>query len=416
MRLTDNEKRMLDKQNGEAIHLAMAILTDLGDAVGAETMVEISQVHTDSGFYLGDAGLDFVEHLASTGGTVSVTTTMNNTSFDIHKGESYGVSPALMGKIRRLEKAHLKMGVVPTWTCAPYHGGILPKFGEAVAWSESNAIVFANSVIGARTNRTGDLVDICAAIAGRCPRFGLYLTENRKADMVLQLDQIPLKMRTDEAFYPLLGYLLGEIAGDRVAAIQGVPDQVDMDVLKHFGAAAASSGPVALFHMVGVTPEALTLEMCLKDKKALDTISVTPGMIQGAEEKLWTTSTDNLDWVAFGCPHFSFAEFVKLSRLLRGRKIHPNLKATVFTSRAVYAWVKENGILKSIEASGIDVYTDGCLLLYPQEIKPGSVMMTNSGKAANYIYSQSGLEAAFGGLEDCVESAVNGKIQRRCNR
>ena len=171
MQLTDREKEMLDGKEGEAVRIAMSILTDIGDAIEAEEMVEIVHVHTDSGFYLGDAGLEFVEHLAELEGKVSVPTTINNTSYDLERGISYGVSQDLFDKIKRIEKAHLKMGAIPTWTCAPYQDGIVPRFGSQVAWSESNAIAFVNSVIGARTNRTGDLIDICSALTGRYPKF-----------------------------------------------------------------------------------------------------------------------------------------------------------------------------------------------------------------------------------------------------
>ncbi|MGD2014578.1 MAG: aconitase X [Desulfobacterales bacterium] len=223
MYLTDREKEMRDGKYGEAVRIAMAILSDIGDAVGAKEMVEIAHVHTDSGFYLGDAGLEFVEHLADLAGKVSVPTTMNNTSFDLERGLSYGVSQDLFAKIKRIEKAHLKMGAIPTWTCAPYQDGIVPRFGSHVAWSESNAIAFVNSVIGARTNRTGDLIDICSAITGRYPKFGLYLDQNRKAEVLIHCENLSENILLDPSFYPLLGYLAGHQAGNKVVAIEGIP-------------------------------------------------------------------------------------------------------------------------------------------------------------------------------------------------
>jgi hypothetical protein len=210
VRLTEQEKMLLNGEAGEAMRLAMAILVELGEAIGALEMVEVEYVHTDSGFYLGDAGLEFVEHLAALGGKVSVPTSMNNTSFDIERCRTYGVSSKLADKIKRLEKAHLAMGAMPSWTCAPYQDGILPKPGTLVAWSESNAIVFANSVLGARTTRTGDLVDICCALTGRAPRTGFYLDENRLAGIHMKLDGFPAEAYADERFYPLLGYYIGQ--------------------------------------------------------------------------------------------------------------------------------------------------------------------------------------------------------------
>lgn len=416
MHLTEQEKQILDGKWGEAARIAMSILTELGESIGAKEMIQISLVHTDSGFYLGDAGLDFVEHLAGLKAKVAVPTSLNNTSYDLKRGHEYGITAELIEKIKRLEKAHIKMGVTPTWTCAPYQGGLLPKFGDAIAWSESNAIVFANSIIGARTNRTGDLIDICVAITGRYPKSGLYLTENRKAELLVRLTNITNEMLADTSIYPLIGYLIGELAGSRVAAIDGIPQNIDIDSLKGLGAAAASSGPVALFHIVGVTPEAQTLDMCLKGKSPEEVIDIDVEMIKNAEKRLWTTKEEKVDWIALGCPHFSYMEFMKLASLVEGKKIHKDVAATVFTNRTVYAWLNGSGILKILKEAGIEVYTDGCLLLYPQKKGHISVMMTNSAKAANYIYSQAGLDAAYGSLEDCVESAIAGNIRRRSSQ
>ncbi len=413
MKLTDREKKMLDGKDGEAVRLAMSILVDLGDAVGAEEMVEVSHVHTDSGFYLGDAGLEFVEHLADLEGKVCVPTTMNNTSFDLERGVSYGVPRDLLAKTKRLERAHLRMGAIPTWTCAPYQDGIIPRFGSHVAWSESNAIAYVNSIIGARTNRTGDLIDICSAVTGRYPKFGLYLDENRKAEVLIRCQDLTGHILADPAFYPLLGYLAGHEAGNKMVAIEGLPRTVTLDSLKGLGAAAASSGSVALFHVIGVTPEAHKREMCLKAKDPQHALAVTPGMIKAMEEKLWTTAEERVDWVGFGCPHFSFSEFRELAELIQGKKISRHLRATVFTSRNIHAWVKQLGILETLNNAGVEVYTDGCLLLYPRNMSKTGTMMTNSAKAANYIYSQAGLKAAYGSIKDCVDSALEGKVIRR---
>lgn len=413
MRLTDREKAMLDGRQGEAVRMAMAILLEMGEAIEAEDMEEIVQVHTDSGFYLGEAGLDFVERLAGLGGHVAVPTTMNNTSFDLERGLACGVPPDLFQKVKRVEQAHLKLGAIPSWTCAPYQDGILPRFGSSIAWSESNAIVFANSVFGARTNRTGDLIDICSALTGRYPRFGLYLDENRKADILFDCRFLGQETLADPALYPILGYLAGHLAGNRVIAFEGLPRRISLDYLKGLGAAVASSGSVALFHVIGLTPEAQTRKMCLKSENQLRTIRVMPELLKDMEQQLITADDDHIDWIGFGCPHFSFAEFQELSNLLNERRVHPGLKATVFTSRTIYAWIKELGLLEQLNLAGFDVYTDGCLLLYPKHMGLTGTMMTNSAKAANYIHSQSGLKAAYASLKECVESAVRGKAVDR---
>jgi hypothetical protein len=411
--LTDDEKKMRDGHLGEAVGMAMSILADLGEAIDAPEMVEITHVHTDSGFYLGDAGLEFVEHLAAMGGKVAVPTSMNNTSFDIERCRSYGVSAKLSDKIKRLEKAHLAMGALPSWTCAPYQNGILPKHGDLVAWSESNAIVFVNSVLGARTNRTGDLVDICCALTGRAPKTGLYLDENRMATIHARLEDFPADAYADPRFYPLLGYFIGKQCGNQVVAISGIPESVTMDDLKGFGAATASSGATALFHIAGVTPEAPTLASCLKRDTTVKTITISPAALKESEALLCTAENEQLDWVGFGCPHFSFAEFTQLAEGIADKKINSDIALSVFTSREILCRVETTGILDKLTNAGIEVYTDGCLLLYPQSLKPSGTMMTNSAKAANYIFSQAGYKVAYGSIQECVESAVAGKIVRR---
>jgi predicted aconitase len=412
MRLTDEERRIANGEKGEASRMALSISMELGELFGAEEMMDVSQVHIDSSVYMVDAGLEFAERLADLGGRVAVPTSLNISAIDLERWEAYRVPPELLEKSRRMEKAYLKMGATPTWTCAPYQQGMIPRFGEQIAWGESNAIAFANSVIGARTNRYGDLMDICASLLGKVPKLGLHLPENRKADVLIHLDGISKAMFEDSAIYPLLGFLVGELAGDRVVAVEGIPQDVKVDNLKGFSAAAASSGAVGLFHIVGVTPEAQTLEMCLRGSRPKEVFEITPRMIQDAEERLSIAKGKMADLVAIGCPHLSFIEFRELVRLTKGKKINTAVTFWAFTSRTIYGWIRNCGILKDLADSGVMVFTDGCPLQYPHENWHFTVMMTNSGKCANYCYSQTGLGVVFGSLEDCVNTAVQGRIHR----
>jgi predicted aconitase len=412
MRLTDREKSILDGEQGEAARIALAVLVELGALFGAKKLMRVSQVHIDATLYMVDAGLEFAEKMADLGGEVAVPTSLNPSSIDLQRWKEYRVPPEVLSKHERMEKAYLKMRAIPTWTCAPYQHGIIPRFGEQIAWGESNAIAFANSIIGARTNRYADLMDICAAIIGKVPKFGLHLTENRKARMLIRLKDITTQMFANEAIYPLLGYLLGEIAADQVAAITGIPHDIKIDNLKGFCAAAASSGAVGLFHMVGITPEAQTLEMCLHGNKPENVYDITPKLIRKAEDRLWTMQSDAVDLIVTGCPHYSPSEFITLAQLTKGKKIHSSVVFWVFTNRSVYAWIKDNGILADLTAAGIMVFTDGCPLQYPKETWHFTAAMTDSAKFANYCFSQSGFDAAYGSIEDCVETAVRGKICR----
>jgi len=256
-------------------------------------------------------------------------------------------------------------------------------------------------------------MDICAGMVGRVPRFGLHLDENRRAELAVSLEGFSQDALAADALYPLVGFLLGEIAGDRVAVLQGVPPDVKIDALKGLSAAAASSGAVGLFHVLGVTPEAQNLQMCLGGKKPKATYVITPKKVQEAEERLWTAKGDTVDMVAVGCPHFSFAEFIELGRLMAGKRVHDSVAFWVYTSRAVYGWLENCRLLESLKNSGLLVLTDACPLQYPKKTWDFSAAFSNSAKFVNYCYSQTGLPVGYGSLADCVESAVSGKISRR---
>jgi len=411
MRLTDHERNILSGSGGEAARLAMQILVDLGEVFDAEEMMPVSQAHIDMTLYMVDAGVEFVERLAALGGSFSVPTQLNPSAIDFRRCRELRVPAELEEKSRRLERAYLKMGAVPTWTCAPYQQGIVPGFGEQIAWGESNAIAFANSVIGARTNRYADLVDVCAGIIGRVPRFGLHLSENRRAEALVVLEGFTTEMFANTAIYPLLGYLFGEIAADRVTALAGMPESVSMDDLKAFSAAAASSGAVGLFHLIGITPEAPSLEECFAGGTPVPVV-LTPRMLADAEERLSDSTVKHPDLIALGCPHFSADEFAVLVELLQGRSVHAAIAFWVFTSRAVHAQIEQRGLLARLQSAGVAVFTDGCPLQYPVMSWDFRAAMSSSAKFVNYCYSQTGLRAVYGSLRECAETAVSGRVSR----
>jgi predicted aconitase len=414
MHLTDHDQKILSGNEGEAARLAMQILVDLGEIFDADEMMPVSQAHIDMTLYMVDAGVEFVERMAELGGRFAVPTQLNPSAVDFRRCRELRVPLELEEKSRRLERAYLKMGATPTWTCAPYQQGMVPGFGEQIAWGESNAIAFANSVIGARTNRYADLVDVCAGIIGRVPRFGLHLSENRRAEVLVTLKGFTPEMFASSAIYPLLGYAFGEIAADRIAALEGMPVEVTIDDLKAFSAAAASSGAVGLFHLIGITPEAPSLGACFAGGAPVPVV-VTPQMVADAEERLSDSTIEEPDLVALGCPHFSADEFTDLAGLLRGRPVHESITCWVFTSRAVYAQIEERDQLARLKSAGIAVFTDGCPLQYPAQNWDFRTVMSNSAKFANYCYSQTGLRVIYGSLRECVETAVNGRVSREAN-
>ncbi|HSO66569.1 MAG TPA: aconitase X catalytic domain-containing protein, partial [Desulfatirhabdiaceae bacterium] len=359
MHLTDDELAVLDGKAGEAARLAMSVMRDMGAAFGAERLIPVSQVHIDTTLYMVDAGVEFAEKMAAMGGRFTVPTSLNPSAIDLIHWQEYRTPPDLLENSRRIETAYLKMGAAPTWTCTPYQHGLIPRFGEQIAWGESNAIAFANSVLGARTNRYADLMDICAAIIGKVPEFGLHLAENRRAEILIRLVDLPNHCFDNTAIYPVLGYLLGEIAGDAIAAIQGIPRRISNSGLKAFCAAAATSGAVGLFHMIGITPEAQSLEMCFHGRQPEQVVDIDHHRIQAAAEKLSDSTVSTVDLIALGCPHYSFQEFRDLIRLLNGRKISGSVVFWVFTNRSVYAWIRDCGMLNRLSDSGIMVFTDG---------------------------------------------------------
>jgi predicted aconitase len=409
--LNEIENRMLAGKKGRAGEMAMSILRDLGELYGAKRMIPVSQVHIDMTLYMVDAGVEFAERMADWGGKFAVPTQLNPASIDLIRHEKMRVPQDLLENSRRLEDAFLKMGAIPTWTCAPYQQGLIPSFGEQVAWGESNAVAFVNSVIGARTERYADLTDVCAAVTGRVPELGLHVPENRKAEILLVIEDFPDQAHSDSRIYSLLGFIFGEIAGDKVAAIEGIPGQASMDNLKSFSAAAASSGAVGLFHLIGVTPEAPDIKTCFQNGEPRKTVEITREMLDSAESRLNQDTCAMPDLITLGCPHYSVAEFKTLEKYLDARKIKSGIEFWVFTSRKTYDAIKKKNLLAKIERSGIKVFTDGCSLQYPQKSWNFTCAMSDSVKYANYCFSQTGLNVLFAGTRDCVETAVSGKLQ-----
>jgi len=308
--------------------------------------------------------------------------------------------------------AYQSMGAVPTWTCAPYQTAFRPKFGQQIAWGESNAIVFANSVIGARTERYPDLLDICAAVTGRVPAVGLHLESNRGGQLVIEGSGVTESVQSEDSFYPVFGLLVGKLAGDRIPVLTGLNVRPTEDQLKAFGAATASSGSVALFHWVGVTPEAATLEMALKGRQPEEVIRVGMADLKAAWRDLTTDSGGKLDMVVLGSPHFSLDEFRRLAPLLDGQSRHPDVSFLVTSSRAMAALAEKAGFLQPLREFGGRVTLDTCILTTPMLPSEVKTLMTNSAKYAYYSPGLLNTQVVFGSLEDCVQSAIEGRVVR----
>ncbi len=416
VRLSDRDKRMLDGDIGPAARLAMSVMVRMAEVYGAEELMDITQAHIDAVGILSTSGLELAETLAATGGRVVVPTTLNMVPIDIAHWREWDVPVEHADMALRQVRAYAQMGCIPTCTCAPYQGYLTPRFGQQIAWAESNAIVYANSVLGARTNRYGDFVDICAAITGRVPKTGLHITENRRGQILLRLVDLSQELLHDGEFYAVLGHFLGKAAGERIAVIDGLPTDTGLDQLKALGAASASSGAVGLFHAVGVTPEAPTLRDAFQGGQPEHVIEVRRSDLLAARSELSTAAEgDSLGAIIMGCPHFSFGEFQHLAHAIRSQHAHaiaPEVLFLVMTNQAAYALLERSDDLELIRSFGVRILLDACVFHFPIVPPMVRVVMTTSGKHAYYAPGELGVQVAFGSLHDCVRSAVAGRVLR----
>jgi predicted aconitase len=410
--LSAEEQATMAGAAGPAVAMAARILGETARIFGAERLVAVTSSHVDGCLYHGDSGVHFAERLVAEGGRVAVPTTLNVGALDLLHPGRVRFDAARTDMARRMMVAYERLGCTPSWTCAPYQAGHRPKLGEHVAWGESNAVVFANSVLGARTNRLGDFLDVCAALCARAPDIGLHRDDARRARLVVDASGLSAALKRLDAFYPVLGAWLGHEAGAEVAAIVGLPSEIPEDSLKALGAAAASSGAVGLFHIVGVTPEAPDLAAATGGNEPLRTITLTPEMVRVARDRLSTAAagTDRIDAVAVGSPHFSTAEFTELGRLIGGARLAVPFYAC--TGRGVVAEIERSGLLSRLQSAGVEIVADTCVVVAPILPASGGVLMTNSGKFAHYATPNTGFATIYGSLADCVASAMSGRVVR----
>ncbi len=400
------EQAMLDGAQGAGVAFAMGLICRLAETLGATRLEPICQAHIDGCLYHGQASLDFVLHLKNLGAKVAIPTTLNVASLNLLHPERNRYPEETRLAMEQQMQAYLDLGCDATWTCAPYQLPSQPHLGQQIAWAESNAIVFANSLLGARTNRYGDFTDICAALTARVPYVGLHCPENRRGQIVYHLETAWFE---DNSTYAVLGHFVGLDCGDQIPVLHGLPLQTRPDDLKTFGAAAASSGAVAMFHAVGITPEAPSLEVALQHQAPLRQVKVSRQMLQQARAELSTMAVGTrLDAVSLGTPHYSLDEFIRLLELLRGQKLQTDF--FVNTNRYVKSQLEQQGLLEPLLASGIVLILDTCVYLAPILEKTAKVVMTSSAKMAYYAPANLGIGIAFGSTLECVQSAVRGEV------
>ena len=394
MYLNAIEEKMLDGEYGEITARMMRLLVRLGEIYGAEDMIPVSMVQVAGVSYksIGDPGTEFLEDIANKGARVSVPSFLNPAGMDLEKWKELGFPEDFAEKQCRIIDSFKKMGVTISATCTPYLAGALPHFREHIAWSESSAVSFANSVIGARTNREGGPSALASAICGRTPRYGLHLDENRAPTVLVN---VSTSLR-DMADFGALGYYLGKIIKNQIPYFVGIKGARTED-LKALGAAMAATGAVALYHIEGITPEAEKFS----NTEFEDRINVGDEEIREVYDKF---GADNADAVFIGCPHASINEIAEIAEMLKGKKVKKTL--WVFTSRCVKALAEYAGYAGIIESAGGKLVCDTCMVVSPIERMGFSTTAVNSGKAAHYLPGFCKQKVIFGKIKDIIGRVV----------
>ena len=390
MYLTKEQEKMLEGEEGEVVERLMRLLVRLGDIYNADRMIPVGSVQVSGVSYksIGDPGLEFLEDFASKGAKVKVLTYLNPAGMDLENWKEIGIPADFAEMQNRIISAFREMGIVITATCTPYLAGNLPRFGEHIAWSESSAVSFSNSVIGARTNREGGPSALAAAICGFTPNYGLHLDENRKPDFVIDV-KADLSFNAD---FGAMGYFVGSAVKNKIPYFRGIKE-ANTDNLKALGAAMAASGAVALYHVEGMTPEA-----GLMDTEGLEVIEFGNEELKETYEKLNTG--EEPDVVILGCPHASLREIAEVARRVEGKTLKKPL--WICTSRAMKETAERMGLLDVIEKAGGKIVADTCMVVSPIEnlFKTTAV---NSGKAAHYLPGFCKQKVVFANINDLLE-------------
>ncbi|PKM81535.1 MAG: hypothetical protein CVU89_08550 [Firmicutes bacterium HGW-Firmicutes-14] len=411
MRLTVDEEEMLAGKRGRVYQKAMQILFQLGEIYGAEKMIPVSNVHMPGASVIvaGKAGTRLVEEMAKEGGIFAVSTTLNPAAGDFNTWQEIGFAREDMELQERLTGGYREMGAVPCHTCTPYLTGNIPRKGEHVAWGESSAIAFANSVLGARTNREGGPSALAAALVGRVPAYGYHLDENRRGQVLINVNT-ELNGPWD---YGTLGYWAGNIVQERVPVFKGIPWSVSLEELKLLGAALASSGSVALFHVLGVTPEAPDLETVFGGSEPVQFLEYTEEAAVETVTRLNKHKGDRVDLVAVGCPHASIQEIGQVAEMLRGKRLADNTDMWILAALPVKTMADRMGYTKEIEAAGAQIVCDTCPVLGSTAAvvkKRGyRSLATNSAKLAHYSPGSWNLDTFYGSINRCVKAALSGR-------
>ena len=401
MHLDSAQEKVLGGENGEAKQFAMEIATKVGDAVGADSLVPIKSAHVLAHYSsLHDAGIDVLERFADSGGKFAVPTSVDPASVDLLNWRSFGIPEEFARQQFRLCDAYAKLGGMNCWSCVQYQVCNFPKQGETVAWAESSAVVFANSVLGVRSNKITAGLDVACAVLGLTPRFGMLEDENRVAKIAFRLG-IPAMNDLD---YRSVGFLIGRSSGTKIPALLGLPASITSDQIKHLGAGAAAAGPITMIHFPGITPGSRSLADASSGER-VEEVEITRAGLDEIEADLNQTS-EIPDLVAFGVPHLSVNELGELARMLEGRRLASGVRMYAYTSSQAYDMAKRTGILSTIERSGARISQSTDAEISPLKLMGINTVMTNSAKLAEIVSSEGDIKVRYSPQREIIDEVT----------
>jgi len=402
LHLDSTQEKMLRGELGEAKQFAMEVVSKVGDAVGADELVPIKSAHVLAHYSsLHDAGVEVLERFADSGGRFAVPTSVDPASIDLQNWRSFGIPEDYARQQFRLCDAYARMGGMRCWTCVQYQVCNLPKEGGVVAWAESSAVVFANSVLGSRSNKITAGMDIACAILGLTPRFGMLLDENRRSSVIFKLY---LRELTD-LDYRSVGFFVGRNAGARVPSLAGLPPSVTSDQIKHLGVGAAAAGPVTMIHFPGITPGSRTTAEASGGEK-VEEIEITRSSLSDIESDL-NQSSELPDLVAFGVPHLSINELGELAKQLEGRKLKKMVKMYAYTSSQAYDMAERTGISAIIERTGARISHSTDAEISPLKALGFNTVLTNSAKLAEIVSSEGEVKVGYSPQKEIIEKVTS---------
>ena len=407
MQLTNYEKSILDGDFGDDAKKIMEVMVKIYEINDAQGFIEVNEVmlaSTQNMSIGGEMGMELLTRLADSGIRFKVKTITDPVSIDLEGWQRLGIPEDYAKKQQQSVNALIEMGAVPTWTCTPYLVGSIPRLGDHLAWVETSCVIFANSYFGARTNREMDISALAAAITGRTPYYGLHLEENREGQLLVNLDA-ELNTTSD---YDALGNYVGKVAGAKIPVFKNMKKNVSIQAIMQLGAALATTGAVALFHIFDVTPEIVMDPYKYGKRSITEEITITDNEMRVGHQELNTTPRRDIDFVALGCPHYTFDKIREIASFLGGKKIREGIEVWICTSKTVRDMALRSGEIQVIEQAGAKVVVDTCMVLAPVRQMGFKVMATDSAKAQFYV-SGFGIGVRFGNTQKCLRAAMTGK-------